>query len=1145
MLNPNSMRPAEAARLINSTPLGFVLAQARIYRDFNRVGFRIAANGNPRNVNLLKYIAWLCDEKHAARGPAARTYDERRDAERNRQAEQSLAGRDIGELPAVVNPERKAACERNFRLFCESYLPETYSLAWSPDHLKAIGKIETAVLSGGLFALAMPRGSGKALSLDTPLATPTGWTTMGKVKVGDWLFDEQGRQCRVVMKSPVFTDHDCYRVIFNDGESIVCDADHLWQVEDIFRRRNPYVETTEWLASRYKIGKRGYHESRFRIPMQKPLQIQSAGELPIAPYALGVWLGDGTCACSHITLFDDDANEIVQSVRRELGNENLSLCSYGAQAHTHRFALSKSEKRNVDKEMSGNARLRKLGLLNNKHIPAEYLRADVSDRLSLLQGILDTDGHADAGGHVEICIKYPALAEGFGELLSSLGIKYGVGKKMVMLDGVEHGPYMRFYLNGYRDQDLFQLTRKQNRMRERPCRRMGGETGCLSHTPCDVRTIVGIEKVATVSTQCVMVDSPSHLYLAGKRMVPTHNSTLTESAALWAMLYGHREFVTLIGATESAALEMLDSIKTELEVNERLAEDFPEVCFPIAQLEGIANRCAGQLHHGERTRITWTSNEIVLPTIGGSKASGIVVRVAGITGRVRGMKYKRADGRSVRPSLVVIDDPQTSESAGSLEQTRKRVRVLAGDILGLAGPGQKISGIMPCTIIRPGDMADIILNRNTHPDWNGEKTRMVYQFPANRKLWEEYAEIRAEALRTDGNFQKATEFYLAHRADMDAGANVSWEARFNHDEASALQHAMNLKFQDEAAFQSEYQNDPLPEDTPDNSMLSIDAICDKVNGLAKGKVPLACDKLTMFVDVQKTLLFYVVVAWAENFTGAVVEYGTYPDQHRRQFSLSDANPTIQSVFPNAGLEGGLYAALNALTEDCLGREWEREDGAMLKIERAMIDANWGQSTDIVYQFCRASAYSGILMPSHGRYVGASSKPMTEYRKQPGDRLGFNWMIPNVAGKRAIRHVIYDSNYWKSFVHARLAVPLGDKGSLSLYGRVPGVHQLLAEHLTAEYRVKTQGRGRTVDEWKLKPERNDNHWLDCCAGCAVIGSMLGAALPELLPERSMMKPKIRLSDRRSGGTQGAAPASAPARTAGKLKLSELRRVKNGG
>ena len=773
MINPSNMRVVDVARLLNSTSFGFVLPQARLYREFNRVGFRIGSSENPRNINLLKYIAWMFDRKHTPEETSgARSYEDRRNAERDRQAEQSLAGRDIGPLPEVVNPDRKAACERNFQLFCESYFPETYALAWSPDHLKVIEKIETAVLRGGLFALALPRGSGK--------------------------------------------------------------------------------------------------------------------------------------------------------------------------------------------------------------------------------------------------------------------------------------------------------------------------------------------------------------------------TTITESAALWSMLYGHREFVVLIGATESAALELLDSLKTELEVNERLAEDFPEVCYPVAQLEGIANRCAGQLYKGERTRITWTSNEIVLPTIKDSKASGIIVRVAGITGRIRGMKFKRSDGRNVRPSLVVIDDPQTSESAGSLEQTRKRVRVLAGDILGLAGPGQKISGIMPCTIIRPGDMADIILNRNTHPDWNGEKTRMVYRFPTNMKLWEEYAEIRAEALRTEGNFQKATEFYLANREAMDAGAEVSWEARFNHDEVSALQHAMNLKFQDEAAFQSEYQNDPLPDDTADDSLLSVDGICAKINGLARRRVPLKCDRLTMFIDVQKALLFYVVIAWAEDFTGAVIDYGSWPDQHRHEYSLADANPSIQTLFPKAGFEGALYAALSALTDECLGREWEREDGAVLKIERALVDANWGQSTDVVYQFCRQSSHAGVILPSHGRYVGASSKPMTEYRKQQGDRLGFNWMIPNVAGKRAIRHVIYDTNYWKSFIHARLAVPVGDKGSLTLYGRIPGAHQLFAEHLTAEYRVKTQGCGRTVDEWKLKPQSHDNHFLDCVAGCAVCGSMLGASLPETLPAKLDRKPMIRLSDKRLGGI----PPN------GRLKLSELRRQKNG-
>jgi hypothetical protein len=139
-------------------------------------------------------------------------------------------------------------------------------------------------------------------------------------------------------------------------------------------------------------------------------------------------------------------------------------------------------------------------------------------------------------------------------------------------------------------------------------------------------------------------------------------------------------------------------------------------------------------------------------------------------------------------------------------------------------------------------------------------------------------------------------------------------------------------------------------------------------------------------------------------------------------------------------------------------------------------------------------YSPLILPSHGRFVGASSQPFTEYKRRPGDRIGHNWRMPSVAGKRAIRHVLFDVNYGKSFVHARFAVDMGDRGCLSLFGTHGDQHRLFAEHLTAEYRVETQGRGRTVDEWKQRPERGDNHWFDCLVGCATGASIQGAVLP---------------------------------------------------
>jgi len=592
-------------------------------------------------------------------------------------------------------------------------------------------------------------------------------------------------------------------------------------------------------------------------------------------------------------------------------------------------------------------------------------------------------------------------------------------------------------------------------------------------------------------------------------------SSLTETAAIWAMLYGHREFVVVIGASESAALEILDSIKTELEVNEHLAADFPEVTYPIKCLDGIANRCAGQLHKGERTRIVWTANEIVLPTIAGAKSSGVLVRVAGITGRIRGMKFKKPDGRTIRPEFVVIDDPQTSESAGSSEQTRKRVRVLAGDILGLAGPGKKISGIMPCTVIRPGDMAEQILDKSRHPEWNGERCKMLYQMPRNEELWNRYADLRADELRERGTFSEATEFYKAHRAEMDEGAKVSWPARHNYDELSAVQHAMNLKLTDEAAFWAEYQNEPLPEDLGTDEQLTVDGIVNRLNGHAQGTVPAWASHLTMFIDVQKTLLFYVVCAWSDEFTGAVVDYGAWPGQRRRYFTLADASPTLQSKHPRTGLEGCLYAGLKELTEKYLPKEHTRDDGAAMKIEKCLIDANWGQSTEVVYQFCRESAFANIIVPSHGKYIGASSKPMGEYRKMPGDRVGHNWRMPNIRGKRVVRHVIFDTNYWKSFVASRLLTSQGDRGALTLWGRNSETHMLLAEHLTAEYRVKTEGRGRRVEEWKMRPEAHDNHWWDGLVGCAVAASMCGCVLAgtDVVKPRTPAKPKVKLSELR--------------------------------
>jgi len=1097
-INPRKLRPAELLRLVNSTERahsgsGGGLSEFQLRRHRNRAGYTI---GTARHIDLFRYAAWLTLEQAKPRNqrePLDYEQQKARQAERNAEAVRSA--QDIGPIPAVVDPDRKARCERSFRGFCETYFPEVFYLPWSDDHLRVIEKIEKAVRTGGLFAMAMPRGSGKALALDTPLATPTGWTTMGAVQVGDWLFDERGRMCRVTHATPVMHERPCYRVHFSDGERIVCDADHLWTVHDRYSRRNPLTLSTQQMVDRVDLPSRRRTEKRYRIPLTQPLQIPSAN-LPIAPYALGVWLGDGTCRSATVTLADWDYQPIADQVR--WSGELLTWRSAEPAEHTQTAVMTRTGRGST----SFQGRLRRLGLLRNKHIPAIYLRAGHEQRLDLLAGLLDTDGHVSATGKCEIVIKSAKLAADFGELLSSLGIKFGRGLKHVVRDDRTFGPYHRFHFTVHDHVPAFRLPRKQGRLRPMP------KTRPLSQS----RQIVAVEPTASVPVRCIQVDSPSQLYLAGRRMVPTHNTVLCQTAVLWSALIGATPFVCLIAASAERARDLLENIKIWLETNPLLHADYPEVTHPVRCLERITNRQKGQKHQGEPTRIDWASDRIVLPTIAGSKASGVVISSSGMKGSdIRGQNYARADGQVVRPQLVLVDDPQTTESAWSPSQSQRREAILAGDVLGMAGPGKKIAGLMACTVIRPADMADNLLDREKHPEWQGERTKMVYAFPApgSEKLWAKYAELRADSFRNDGDGSEATAFYRAHRKRMDAGAVVAWPQRFNADELSAVQHAMNLRFRDEAAFFAEYQNEPIVEAIGDE-MLTAEQIAAKLNGYPRNQIPIGCNHLTMFIDVQQRLLYWLLAAWEDNFTGYVVDYGAWPEQKRPYFTLKDVTATLGRAIPGAGMEGQIYGGLEKLTEQRLGQVYRREDGAELRVDRCLVDANWGQSTDVVYQFCRQSPHAGILLPSHGKYVGASSVPFSEYKRKRGDRVGLHWRIPSTVGRRQVRHALVDTNYWKTFVHARLAVAMGDPGSLSLFGRDEKVHRLLADHLTAEYRVKTTARDRTIDEWKLRATRPDNHWLDCLVGCAMAASIQGAVLPGVAGASPQSRPRLRLS-----------------------------------
>lgn len=471
------------------------------------------------------------------------------------------------------------------------------------------------------------------------------------------------------------------------------------------------------------------------------------------------------------------------------------------------------------------------------------------------------------------------------------------------------------------------------------------------------------------------------------------------------------------------------------------------------------------------------------------------------------MKFKREnDGKNARPTLCIIDDTQTDESARSLKQTQDRLKALVKTVLNLPGAGQSISAICPCTVIEKEDMADKVLNRKEYPEWQGERLKALYQFPTKMELWDEYSEIRNKDLEEDGDGSIATKFYKAHRAEMDEGSVVAWPERFTKKEISGLQYLMNKYYENKAAFQSEFQQEPIVENIT-GEQLTPGHILDKLNGYARYEVPLTASCLTAFIDVQKDVLFYAVCAWGNDFTGSVIDYGTFPKQNKRYFTLSDLSPTLESVFPKIGMEGRLRRGLERLTEEILNKEYFRPDKVAMKISKCFIDANWGNSTDIVYSFCRETKFANIVTPSHGKYFGARDKPIMYKKRVPGETIGHNWYYPNSSKSRAIRHIIIDTNYWKTFLYNRILTASGDSGCFTVFGSDKREHTLFSEHLSNEFWTPTVGNERLVYEWKMRPGKTENHWFDCVVGSAVAANQLGCNRPEFFEDQRFKTRKL--------------------------------------
>src|SRR5919197_651960 len=382
-----------------------------------------------------------------------------------------------------------------------------------PTGFPELDRLTSGLQNSNLVIVAARPAVGKALALDTPLPTPTGWTTMGEVTVGDQLIGADGRPTTVVAATDVMHGRPCYEVQFSDGTVVVADAHHQWLTEKRAARKSawaaargynrsrtqrtfPSVKTTEELLATLRcngVERRLNHALVNTKPLHLPAQ-----ELPLPPYALGVWMGDGHAASARITTADP---EIIV----HLEADGLQVVPHGRLLHTLR--LPERSHGTVQ------AMLHSLGVLDDKHIPASYLRASEAQRRSLLAGLLDTDGTVTGSGAVQFSVTSRRLAKDTRELIVSLGYRCSLARKRVK--GRTAASSTAFTLTFSTADEVFRLERKRLMHKER---KGPGRTG--------KRLITDVRPVPSVPVRCVEVDSPDHLYLASRSMVPTHNSTL-------------------------------------------------------------------------------------------------------------------------------------------------------------------------------------------------------------------------------------------------------------------------------------------------------------------------------------------------------------------------------------------------------------------------------------------------------------------------------------------------------------------------------------------------------------------------------------------------------------------------------------------
>ena len=566
-------------------------------------------------------------------------------------------------------------------------------------------------------------------------------------------------------------------------------------------------------------------------------------------------------------------------------------------------------------------------------------------------------------------------------------------------------------------------------------------------------------------------------------------SELVKGLLVYLTLAELIRFPLAVAATSSLAKRLFRDFRNKFATNQMLCDDFPEVCHPVRCLEGAPQRAARQHIDGRLTNIVWTSSDYVrFADVPGSPFGGVKMAYFGLDAAFRGVNI---DGD--RPDFVLIDDPETQESANSDDQIASREETLDKDIAGLAGQTSSMAIVTLTTVQNAKCLSFRLTDRKIKPSHNGVRFGMVIKWPTRMDMWDEYIVMRrANQECGDEHGLKAIQFYLSNRAAMDTGVEmlashfVDVEIDGIQMVHSAIQQAFN-KIADTSlgAYKSEYQNDPDPDEQPDTVGLTAGRVASRISGLVQGDSHAETVHTTIGLDIGKYYSHWTKIGWHGNAIGHVVDYGVME------------TPGMLAADSKQAVIAALLPAL---------LQWRIDMLASGTIDFCLIDS--GDFTDAIYEFIRQAGGTPFAASK-----GWANNRMHMPKEKTKDKIPFQECYASHQPTERLWLYNVNTEHWKQWVHERFATATIDEnqmensGTLSLYA-APGDrrrHLSFSQHIVSEERRDVFVPHKGIQRKWVVVNRN-NHYLDSTAlACAAAGCLGVRVVPRVaLPENPKLK-----------------------------------------